>query len=67
MAATVEDKSDMGQPNQFEDDQETELLPAEKKESDVNALDEKKKQGDLDDPNLPDVCLIIFLCGGGEM
>ena len=55
MAATVDDMSDVGdQPNQFEDDQKNELLPAEKKESDVNALDEKKKQGDLDDPNLPE-------------
>ena len=53
MAATVEDKSDMSQPNQFEDDQETELLPAEKKESDVNALDEKKG-GDFGGSNLPE-------------
>ena len=53
MAATVEDKSDIGQPNQFEDDQETELLPAEKKESDVNALDEKKG-GDFGGSNLPE-------------
>ena len=55
MAATVDDKSDVvQQPNQFEDDQKNELLPAEKKESDLNAPDEKKKQGDFDDSNLPE-------------
>ena len=53
MAATVEDKSDVGEPNQFEDDQKDGLLPAEKKESDLNDP-EKKKEGDLDDSNLPE-------------
>ena len=53
MAATVEDKSDVGQPNQFEDDQKNELLPAEKKESDLNAP-EKKEEGDFDDSKLPE-------------
>merc|ERR1711990_1372922 len=54
MAATVDNMSDVGQPNQFEDDQKNELLPAEKKESDLNAPDEKKMQGDSDDSNLPE-------------
>merc|ERR1712037_940444 len=53
MAATVDAKSDVGDPNQFEDDQENELLPAEKKESDLNAP-EKKKEGDFDDSDLPE-------------
>ena len=53
MAATVDDKSDVvQQPNQFEDDQKDELLPAEKNESDLNAPAEKK-DGD-DDSNLPE-------------
>ena len=51
MAATVDDMSDVGdQPNQFEDDQKNELLPAEKKESDLNVPDEKKGG----DSNLPE-------------
>ena len=53
MASTVDDKSDVGHPNQFEDDQKNELLPAEKKESDLNAP-EKKKEGDFDDSDLPE-------------
>ena len=53
MAATVDAKSDVGDPNQFEDDQENELLPAEKKKSDLNAP-EKKKEGDFDDSDLPE-------------
>merc|ERR1712055_477106 len=55
MAATADDKSDVGeqQPNnQFEDDQKKELLPAEKKESDLKK--EKEEEGDFDDSNLPD-------------
>ena len=43
MAWTVDDKSDVGHPNQFEDDQKNELLPAEKKELDLNVPEEKKK------------------------
>ena len=54
MAATVDDKSDVGQPDQFEDDQKNELLPAEKKESDDLNAPEKKEEGDLDDSNLPE-------------
>ena len=55
MAATVDDKSDVGdQPNQFEDDQKNELLPAEKKESDLNAPDDEKKGGDFGGSNLPE-------------
>ena len=53
MAATVDAKSDVGDPNQFEDDQENGLLPAEKKESDLDAP-EKKKEGDFDDSDLPE-------------
>ena len=55
MAATVDDKSDVGeqQPNnQFEDDQKKELLPAEKRESDLKK--EKEEEGDFDDSNLPE-------------
>merc|ERR1712037_429727 len=55
MAGTVDDKSDVGQPDQFEDDQKNELLPAEKKESDdLNAPEKKEEEGDLDDSNLPE-------------
>ena len=55
MAATVDDKSDVGQPDQFEDDQKNELLPAEKKESDdLNAPEKKEEEGDTDDSNLPE-------------
>ena len=50
MAAAVDAKSDVGTPSQFEDD---ELIPAEKKESDLNAP-EKKEEGDFDDSNLPE-------------
>ena len=53
MAANVDDKSDVGEPNQFEDDQKNGLLPSEKKESDLNAP-EKKEEGDFDDSNLPE-------------
>ena len=52
MAATVDDKSDVGQSNMFEDEKNG-LLPAEKKESDLNDP-EKKKEGDFDDSNLPE-------------
>merc|ERR1711990_911920 len=54
MAATVDDKSDGGQQpnNQFEDDQKKELLPAEKKESDLEK--EKEEEGDFNDSNLPE-------------
>ena len=54
MAATVDDKSDVGRPDQFEDDQKNGLLPAEKKESDDLNAPEKKEEGDLDDSNLPE-------------
>ena len=55
MAGTVDDKSDVGQPDQFEDDQKNELLPAEKKESDdLNAPEKKEEEGDTDDSNLPE-------------
>ena len=50
MAANVDDKSDVGEPNQFEDDQKNGLLPSEKKESDLNAP-EKKEEGNS---NLPE-------------
>ena len=53
MAATVEEKSDVGEPNQFGDDQKKELLPAEKKASDLNEKKEKE-EGDFDDSNLPE-------------
>ena len=49
MAATIDDKSDVGQPKQFENDEKNELLPAEKTKSDLNAPE--KKEGD--DSNLP--------------
>ena len=52
MAATVDAKSDVGDPNEFENDQENEL-PAEKKENDLDAP-EKKKEGDFDDSDLPE-------------
>ena len=52
MAATVDNVGD--QPNQFEDDQKNELLPAEKKESDLNAPDDEKKGGDFGGSNLPE-------------
>ena len=54
MAATVEEKSDVGEPNQFGDDQNNELLPAEKKESDLNEEKEKEEEGEFDDSNLPE-------------
>ena len=46
MAATVDAKSDVGTANQFEDD---ELIPAEKKESDLNAPEEKEEEEPFDD------------------
>ena len=52
MAANVDDKSDVGEPNQFEDDQKNGLLPSEKKESDLNAP-EKKEEGDFDNSKPP--------------
>ena len=51
MAAAVDAKSDVGAPNQFEDD---ELIPAEKKESDLNASEKMEEDGDSDDYNLPE-------------
>ena len=54
MAATVDDKSDVGRPDQFEDDTKNGLLPAEKKESDDLNAPEKKEEGDFDDSNLPE-------------
>ena len=46
MAATGDAKSD-----QFEDD---ELIPAEKKESDLNASEKTEEEEDFDDNNLPE-------------
>ena len=51
MAATGDAKSDVGTPNQFEDD---ELIPAEKKESDLNASEKTEEEEDFDDNNLPE-------------
>ena len=51
MAAAVDAKSDVGTPNQFEDD---ELIPAEKKESDLNASEKTEEEEDFDDNNLPE-------------
>ena len=48
MAAAVDAKSDEGTPNQFEDD---ELIPAEKKESDLNASEKTEEDEDFDDDN----------------
>ena len=52
MAAAVDAKSDVGTPDQFEDD---ELIPAEKKESDLNASEKTEEGEDFDvDNNLPE-------------